>query len=326
MGAAVAYLVGLTGCAIVNPQSAARLSGQALLTTRSLVQTLEDTRTGLSIYVEGQALSAPLLGQEPLPKQTLCSIQSAQRSLRLRVQMLSKLELVYERFADLANQSYEDNGVFDNAINELDLADYPADPPLVDGCPGDGDPVLPAASAAIPKDKPSPSLTMGFSKSKSLRTASERLRGVLARVIALLEQEQPLYASLQREALRSRKGLAKALLLKYGTVSPGELLAPQLQDLGLRWDEHQFQDQQARWPAEKKELLQQAILAAVERRATVVLGSQSVALAQHLLLLRAIARLHVSLERGQPLDWRQVGAFVLPIARSIKIREDCSLR
>jgi len=327
LSAAMAYLLGSAGCAIINPQSAVRLSGQALLATRSLIQNLEDTRTGLGTYVEGQALSAPLLGQEPLPKSTLCSIQSAQRSLRLRVQLLNKLELVYERFADLANQSYEDLGVFDNAISELDRGDYPVDPPLVEGCPGDGDPAQPPGDGAPPTAKPAPpGLIMGFSKSRSLRLASERLRGVLARVIALLEQEQPVYASLQREAVRSRKVLARALLQKYGTVSPGELLAPQLADLGLRWDERQFQHQQESWTPDKRERLQQAILAAVERRASLVIGTQSVALTQHLALLRAISRLHVSLERGQPLDWRQVGAFVLPVARSIQIRNECPIR
>jgi hypothetical protein len=160
---------------------------------------------------------------------------------------------------------------------------------------------------------------MGISKSRSLRYASVRLRELLGRIIALIEQEQPVYASLQREALRSRKALAKALLLKFGTLSPGELLAPQLEDLGLRWDERQFQQQQQRWPAEQQEALRQAIAATVERRATQLIGTQAVALQQHLAILRALVRLHVSLEAGQPLDWRQVGAFVLPTLRSIQI-------
>jgi hypothetical protein len=329
-GAGLGYLVvlvivcGLGGCAIVNPQSAAHLSTQALQTTGSLIQTLEETRSSLNTYVEGQTLSAPLLGQEPLPKPTLCSIQSAQRSLRLRVQLLSKLALVYERFADLANQGVEDTGVFDNAISELDRADYPVDPPLVEGCPGDA-PAGGSATAAAPTNV-APGVLMGISKSRSLRYASARLRELLVKIIALIEQEQPVYASLQREALRSRKGLAKALLLKYGTVAPGDLLAPQLQDLGLRWDERQLQQQQQSWPPEKKAALQQAIAATVERRATQLIATQSVALQQHLAVLRALVRLHQSLEDGQPLDWRQVSAFALPTLQSIQLRSQCPVR
>ncbi len=322
------YLVLIGGCAIVNPQSAARLSTQALLTTGSLMQTLEDTRSSLYTYVEGQTLSAPLLNQDPLPKPTLCSIQSAQRSLRLRLQLLGKLQRVYERFADMATQGYEDLGVFDNVISELDRADYVIDPPLIDGCPGEavGTGNLADAPAAVPATPFAPDLAMGVSKSRSLRYASVRLRELLGRVIALIEQEQPVYASLQREALRSRKALAKALLLKFGTLSPGELLAPQLEDLGLRWDERQFQQQQQHWPPEKQEALRQAIAATVERRAALLIGSQSTALQQHVTILRALVRLHVSLERGQPLDWRQVAAFALPTLRSVQLNSQCPTR
>ena len=324
--AGLLYLVVSAGCAIVNPQSAARLATQALLTTGSLIQTLEDTGSSLNTYVEGQTLSAPLLGQEPLPKPTLCSIQSAQRSLRLRIQLLSKLELVYQRFADLANQGYEDTAVFDNAISELDRADYVIDPPLIEGCPGDAPVAGSVPGAAAVPSGVAPGIRMGISKSRSLRYASARLRELLGRIITLIEQEQPVYASLQREALRSRKGLAKALLLKFGTVSPGDLLAPQLQDLGLRWDERQFQQQQASWPPEKKAALQQAIAATIERRTTQLIGNQSVALQQHLAVLHALYRLHQSLEQGQPLDWRQIAAFALPTLRSIQLRSQCPAR
>lgn len=324
------YLLAGAGCAIVNPQSALRLSGQALLTTRSLIQTLEDTRSSLDVYVEGKALSAPLLNQEPLPKPTLCSIQSAQRSLRLRVQLLSKLTVVYDRFADLATQGrVEDAGIFDNAIGEIDRADYPTDPPLVADCPGDSEPKVPppppvGSDQVATKNPPEPWL--GISRSRSLRYASRRVRELLDRIVVLLEKEQPLYTSLQREALRSRKTLAKALLLKYGTVSPGDLLAPQLQDLGLRWDELQFQQQQETWPPAKRALLQEAIAAAVERRASLVLGTQGVVLEQQILLLRALSRLHLSLELGQSLDWRQLASYVLPVVRSVNVRDECPTR
>jgi hypothetical protein len=308
-----------SGCAVINPQSAVRLSSQALLTTRSLIQTLEDTRTGLSIYVEGKALSG-----QPLSRETLCSITSAQRSLRLRVQLLSKLTVLYDHFADLATQGREDTGIFDNAIGELTPADYPVDPPLVADCPSEGEVAPPPDPAAGPVASPTaPSPWLGVSRSRSLRFASMRIRQVLARVIALIEKELPIYASLQREALRSRKGLAKALLLKFGTVSPGDLLAPQLQDLGLRWDELQFQRQQQDWPPAKRAAVQAALAAAVERRADLLLGTQSTSLEQHLSLLRALGRLHLSLEVGQPLDWRQVASPVLPVVRSINLRDSC---
>ena len=40
-------------------------------------------------------------------------------------------------------------------------------------------------------------------------------------------------------------------------------------------------------------------------------------------LLRALARLHLSLEVGQPLDWRQIAAPVVPVVRSINLRDTC---
>jgi hypothetical protein len=318
---ALLCLAATSGCAIVNAQSAARLSSQALLTTRSLIQTLEDTRASLDVYVDGQALSAPLLNQEPPSKQTLCSIQSAQRSLRLRVRLLTKLGVGYDRFADLANQGSDDLAIFDNVIGELDPSDYPTDPPLVADCPPEPD-LKPPDPGELTKNT-SPGVLMGVSRSRSLRYASEKLRGLLTKIVGLLEHELPIYTSLQQEALRSRRSLAKALLQKYGTVSPGELLSPQLQDLGLRWDELQFQQQQASWPKEKRDALQAAISAAIDRRATYLLGSQGVALAQQLSLLRALVRLHVSLERGQPLDWRQIAAPVVPILQSIHLQGGC---
>ena len=75
-----------------------------------------------------------------------------------------------------------------------------------------------------------------------------------------------------------------------------------------------------RWDASR------SIAAAVERRASLVLGSQGVVLEQQILLLRALSRLHLSLELGQSLDWRQLASYVLPVVRSVNVRDECPTR
>ncbi len=50
-------LVAVASCTTINTQSAVRLSGEAQLTTRAMIDSLEGTRRSLSTYVEGQALS-----------------------------------------------------------------------------------------------------------------------------------------------------------------------------------------------------------------------------------------------------------------------------
>ena len=176
-------------------------------------------------------------------------------------------------------------GIFDNAIGEVDRADYPTDRRLSPTVRATASPrCRRRRRSARSGGQRSARAVAGNLRSRSLRYASRRARGSLDRIVVhCWRKSSPLYTSLQREALRSRKTLAKALLQSTGTVSPGDLLAPQLQDLGLRWDGYQFPAATGDLAAGPNVPCHRAIAAAVERRAKLVLGTQGVVLEQQIL-------------------------------------------
>jgi len=314
------------GCGGVNVQSAARLSQQALQATQSLSVQLEGTRQGLLTYVEGQALASPLIGTEPLSKSALCHLQSVQQSLRLRLRVVGKLSLAYEHMQELtqAAQQSESESILDNLMVELDRADYLTDPPLVEGCPEQ-----PSAASPKPPELSQPALVsqpglrVGLSKGKTLELASQKIRLVLAQLVTLLRAELPLYVSVQQQQLQSRQVLARALLVR-GLLTPGELLTNQLAGLGLRWDELAFSQQSATFTAQQKKDLQAALVAALQQRGQQLRLQEAARLEQHVQILEALARQHVSLERGQPLDFRTVAALLVPVLQSINLPSSSS--
>lgn len=323
-GARLVCLLGLLlpACATVNPQSAIRLGDDAILAARAISGSLDRTRQSLDTLIDGQALSASLLNTEPLPRETLCSLQSISQSLRKRTVLMDKLVSVYDRFIGLAHQDLSDeSGVLsDEIIGEIDRADYAIDAKLATGCPEDAPLPRPDAGRApqLPPEQ-KPGFKAAISQTKSLQIASERIRAVLAKLIQLLEKERPVYESLSRQVERSRLTIARALLTKYGSVSPGEVFAPQLAGLGLRWDEREFQKQLATWPSDKQQAMRAAILAVLERRSERELREQIAEREQHLLLLHALSRQHQGLEAGQPLDTRIVASLLVPILKSVNL-------
>jgi hypothetical protein len=301
-----------SGCATVNPQSAARLAGEAQLTTRSIAEALEASRHGLDTFIEGQTLQAKLSGRSELTPTALCSVRAVQRSLRLRVILLRKLGLLYEHLAELARlDDSEGAPIYDELMAEIDRYELLPDASPGPTCP-DPDPPL---SAAAPAQLSGPAPSLPLSRSASLRLGSQQLRAVLGRFLTLWESERPIYLSIQRQTALAQKSLTRTLLLKYGTLSPSGLFAPQLRDLGMDWDDSAYLDQQSHYSAEQKTAMRDAILAVLDRRSERRAAEEEARYAQHSELLRLLVRQHQTLEAGQPLDLRQLTWFLLPLLR-----------
>lgn len=305
----------LNGCATVNSQTAARLAGEAQLTTRAIAESLEDNRRSLEIFVEGQALHGHLTGRSVLTPSELCSIKAVQRSLRLRVLLLHKLGVLYDSLIALAQ--YDSNssvGIFDELAVDLDRYELLPDATPGPTCP---DPEPAGQQVAPPPPPSSPGLLLGLSQSSSLRLASQRIRQVLGKFILLWDKERSIYLSIQRQALLSQKTLSRALFVKYGTVSPGSIFAQQMAGLGLNWNESAYREELTRWPPPKQQAVRDAVLAVLDRRAEHRIAEEEARYIQHGDLLRVLYRQHQVQEKGQPLDLRQIAWFLGPLLQAV---------
>lgn len=307
----LASLAMLSGCVTVNPHSAVRLSQQAVQSTRRLSSSLDELRTGLRSYVDSQTLAVPLNGEAPLSHDTLCQIESVQKSLRLRQGLLLRLGRAYEHYILLAQEGADrwSGEVFDNLLVDLDPSEFIVDPSLEPGCP-----VPP--SAAIPKESettPAPAPRKKVSPSQQLQRASERLRGLLVRVIELVESEKPLLLSLQKQQLRARASLAKVLYQRLGVLAPTDLLAPTLSGLGFSYSELELQLRLARGlPEPDQKNLRAAVVALLSRRVEHQSAQYAAQLDEQLLILNALVLQHQRLEAGQPLDFRVLAQWLIP--------------
>ena len=317
LGLAAFFGLFASGCAIVNPQSAVRLSADAQLTVRTVSDSLEGTRRQLETFVEGQALHSHLTGRSALSPSELCSIKAVQRSLRMRVILLRKLALLYDNFSSLAQEDVSTDrlGVFDEVMADVDRYELLPDATPGPTCP-DPDPDGQLGQAPPPSSEP-PSVWLGFSKSKSLRRSSELIRQVLAKFISLWDRERDIYLSIQKQAFLSQKSLSRALLTKFGTLSPAEVFSPQLAGLGVEWDNRAYRTQLEKWPPEKQAAVQEAVLSVLDRRAEHRVTEEEARYVQYGDLLKTLYRQHQVLEAGQPLDLRQINLFLGPILRSI---------
>lgn len=315
-----ALMLGLAaqaGCATVNVASAQRLSEQALGATQALRLGLDGVRADLATYVEGQALLAPLTQRPPLAPSELCALEAVQRSLRLRLMALGKLLLAYDHFRSLtARETWAAaEPLIDELFTELDPNDFPVDAPLATGCPAPS-PLPKRSDPALAPELVSPPRSLGLSQTRSIKVASARIRVLLGRLRAVLDAERATIESVQQKLVESQRRIALTLLSRYDVVSPAPLLRPQLERLGLVWDDWAYTEQRARWPKEQREALQAALAAVLERRVAHNLTLQSVLYEQQLGVLAALERLHLRLEAGQPFGVRDLAVLVAPVLRS----------
>lgn len=307
----------VVSCTTINTGSAVRLSGEAQLTTRAMIDSLEGTRRSLSTYVEGQALSSRLSGREPLPPQALCSLRTVQRSLRLRVIMLRKLVLLYDRFTALAQFDYGDEAapIFDELMLEIDRYEHMPEPLPGAACPDEDQQEL----SAMPKEVPIPPRMTRISHDRSLILASTRIREALAKLRKLWDGERAIYLSVQKAALQSQKALARLLLSRYASLSPATLFAPHLAAFGLDWDAYSHALSRDKLAPDQLQALQEGLIAVLDERSRRLLAEEEARYVQQSELLQLLIRQHEILEQGQAIDLRHLSQYLVPLLRSVNI-------
>lgn len=311
------FLLSVAACTTINTNSAVRLSGEAQLCTRAMIDSLEGTRRSLSTYVEGQALQSRLSGREALSPQALCSIRGAQRSLRLRVIMLRKLVLLYDRFTALSQFEYGDEAapIYDELMLEIDRYEHLPEPLPGVACPDDEQPAL----SPTPRDEPPPPRLTRISQDRSIILASTRIRDALAKIRKLWEREKTIYLSVQKSALQSQKSLARLLLSRYASLSPATLLSPQLAAFGLDWDAYSHALSRDKLTPEQVQALQEGLIAVLDERSRRLLAEEEARYLQQSELLQLLIRQHEILERGQAIDLRHLSQYLVPLLRSVNI-------
>lgn len=308
----------LSGCTTINTGSAVRLSGEGQLVARAMIDSLESTRRTLSTYVEGQALQSRLSGREAMPPQALCPIRAVQRGLRLRVLMLRKLVLLYDRFTALAQFEYGDEAapIYDELMLDIDRYEHLADATPGAGCTEDD------AQTRLPstdrREPPPPRMTR-ISQDRSLILASTRIRSSLDRIRKLWEGERSVYLSVQKTTLQAQKSLARLLLSRYASVSPAALLVPHLSALGLDWDAYAFVTGREKLGPDQLQALQEGLYAVMDERSRRLLAEEEARYVQQSELLQLLARQHTILEQGQAIDLRHISQYLVPLLRSVNI-------
>ncbi len=308
----------LSGCTTINTGSAVRLSGEGQLVARAMIDSLESTRRTLSTYVEGQALQSRLSGREAMPPQALCPIRAVQRGLRLRVLMLRKLVLLYDRFTALAQFEYGDEAapIYDELMLDIDRYEHLADATPAAGCTEDD------AQTSLPstdrREPPPPRMTR-ISQDRSLILASTRIRSSLDRIRKLWEGERSVYLSVQKTTLQAQKSLARLLLSRYASVSPAALLVPHLSALGLDWDAYAFVTAREKLGPDQLQALQEGLYAVMDERSRRLLAEEEARYVQQSELLQLLARQHTILEQGQAIDLRHISQYLVPLLRSVNI-------
>lgn len=308
----------LSGCTTINTGSAVRLSGEGQLVARAMIDSLESTRRTLSTYVEGQALQSRLSGREAMPPQALCPIRAVQRGLRLRVMMLRKLVLLYDRFTALAQFEYGDEAapIYDELMLDIDRYEHLADATPAAGCTEDD------AQTSLPstdrREPPPPRMTR-ISQDRSLILASTRIRSSLDRIRKLWEGERSVYLSVQKTTLQAQKSLARLLLSRYASVSPAALLVPHLSALGLDWDAYAFVTAREKLGPDQLQALQEGLYAVMDERSRRLLAEEEARYVQQSELLQLLARQHMILEQGQAIDLRHISQYLVPLLRSVNI-------
>lgn len=308
----------LSGCTTINTGSAVRLSGEGQLVARAMIDSLESTRRTLSTYVEGQALQSRLSGREAMPPQALCPIRAVQRGLRLRVMMLRKLVLLYDRFTALAQFEYGDEAapIYDELMLDIDRYEHLADATPAAGCTEDD------AQTSLPstdrREPPPPRMTR-ISQDRSLILASTRIRSSLDRIRKLWEGERSVYLSVQKTTLQAQKSLARLLLSRYASVSPAALLVPHLSALGLDWDAYAFVTAREKLGPDQLQALQEGLFAVMDERSRRLLAEEEARYVQQSELLQLLARQHMILEQGQAIDLRHISQYLVPLLRSVNI-------
>lgn len=308
----------LSGCTTINTGSAVRLSGEGQLVARAMIDSLESTRRTLSTYVEGQALQSRLSGREAMPPQALCPIRAVQRGLRLRVLMLRKLVLLYDRFTALAQFEYGDEAapIYDELMLDIDRYEHLADATPAAGCTEDD------AQTSLPstdrREPPPPRMTR-ISQDRSLILASTRIRSSLDRIRKLWEGERSVYLSVQKTTLQAQKSLARLLLSRYASVSPAALLVPHLSALGLDWDAYAFVTAREKLGPDQLQALQEGLYAVMDERSRRLLAEEEARYIQQSELLQLLARQHMILEQGQAIDLRHISQYLVPLLRSVNI-------
>lgn len=308
----------LTGCTTINTGSAVRLSGEGQLTARAMIDSLEGTRRALSTYVEGQALQSRLSGRDAMPQQALCSIRAVQRGLRLRVLMLRKLVLLYDRFTALAQFEYGDEAapIYDELMLDIDRYEHLPDATPTSGCPDDD--LQTPAPMAERRDPPPPRMTR-ISQDRSLILASTRIRTSLDRIQKLWEREKNVYLSVQKTALSAQKSLARLLMTRYASLSPSSLFAPHLSAFGLDWDAYAYVTGREKLPPDQQHALHEGLVAVLDERSRRLLAEEEARYIQQSELLLLLSRQHGILEQGQAIDLRHISQYLVPLLRSVNI-------
>ena len=308
----------LSGCTTINTGSAVRLSGEGQLTARAMIDSLEGTRRSLSTYVEGQALQSKLSGREAMSPQALCSIRAVQRGLRLRVLMLRKLVLLYDRFTALAQFEYGDEAapIYDELMLDIDRYEHLPDASPGSNCPEDD--LQTSPPAAQPSEPPPPRRTR-ISQDRSLILASTRIRQALDRIQTLWRREKSVYLSVQKTALHGQKSLARLLLTRYASLSPSALFAPHLSAFGLDWDPYAFVSGRDKLPADQQQALSDGLVAVLDERSRRLLAEEEARYTQQSELLLLLSRQHAILEAGQAIDLRHISQYLVPLLRSVNI-------
>jgi hypothetical protein len=297
--AAVASFVCCASCSSASREAASALATQGQNAATTYATSVNTTKAELDTYVEGQYLIAPLTDRAEPSASMLKSINDVQSALSLRAQMMVQLAETYGAFGDLAN--YDAAGQVNQAIVNLSGAVNAYGAAVSPGSTISG----PAASIAGEAG----GFLAAAEQSKRIRQASTLIRSRLTTIVPLLEKEKTTLKNVQDEIVDGSRDTELALWDK-GFANPSPILGSQLGQLGLRFEQADYQHHFDALSNSDRANFRKAIGLVVRYRAQRQATLQAEILDQTIDGLSALIGEHKKLEQGEDLNLQALTVHV----------------
>ncbi len=290
--AAVASFVCCASCSSVSREAASALATQGQNAATTYATSVNTTKAELDTYVEGQYLIAPLTDRAEPSASMLKSINDVQSALSLRAQMMVQLVGTYGAFGDLAN--YDAAGQVNQAIVNLSGAVNAYGAAVSPGS-------TPISGAAASIAGEAGGFLAAAEQSKRIRQASTLIRSQLTTIVPLLEKEKTALKNVQDEIVDGSRDTELALWDK-GFANPSPILGNQLGQLGLRFEQADYQHHFDALSDSDRANFRKAIGLVVRYRAQRQATLQAEILDQNIDGLSALIGEHKKLEQGEDLN------------------------
>lgn len=297
-------LIFLAGCGGINKEAAAKLAGQGALVAKTVGDSYQSTDKDLARYVEGEFLLSGLKdGYSPPDEAMLKNIDTVEKELQLRQQMLAGLGDTYTSFGALC--VYDAKGEVEKSLGNTIKAGNDLSTVLGGGAISDSAGTLFATAGGD---------VVGLVQSARIKAASAKIRAALQGVILLLQKsnEQQGIVAIREEITRGKLKVAKSFW-ESNYASANGILVDQVSVYGLTANNAALEN------AAQNPKLRAGVSAVLEWRQKQEQDSQVDAYNATIQSLRSLIIEHAKIEAGEPVDLASIQGYLSTIQQYVDL-------